>query len=162
MGPTTSPDKTKGFTILEVIVVLAVIGIVTIVIIAGFNRSPNTLAVSVDTLKAHLRYAQSRAMNTISGWGVKGSDDGKTYWIFKDGDPVNEKVRVPGEDGDVVDLEAINISVQSFVVSFDNRGIPSSDTSGTSPLNADLSIVVSNNHGESLTVSITKNTGFIP
>ncbi len=154
-------DKAKGFTILEVIVVIAIIGIVTAVVIAGFNQSSNTLAVSVDILKAHIRYAQSRAMNSVAGWGVKGADDGKSYWLFKNGDPSNHIIRAPGEDENSIDLDKKDLSLSSFVVSFDNRGIPCSDTFGSSPLTSNLSITITSNNGGSFVVIITKNTGFI-
>ena len=72
----------KGFTLIEAIAVLIILGIVSAAVISrGMATADVDLQVEVDTLKSHLRYAQYLAMNendtatnpigTPVKWGIR-------------------------------------------------------------------------------------------
>ena len=61
----------SGFTMIEIIAVLLIIGILSAVAITRFyGTSAADLASQLEVVKSHLRYAQTRAMNTNSCWGI--------------------------------------------------------------------------------------------
>ncbi len=65
-----------GFTIIEIITVLIVVGILTSVAAASFSSMDDEkLATEVEILKSHLRYAQSRAMMDTASRGIAFSEN---------------------------------------------------------------------------------------
>ena len=71
-----------------------------------FSGDALSQSAEMELVKNHLRYAQSRAMNTESDWGIKFGSSTR-YWLFKD--PYdNTVIRLPGvESADgVMELSA--------------------------------------------------------
>jgi MSHA pilin protein MshC len=141
----------KGFTLIEIISVLILIGIISVVVIARMSDTRDyDLATGVEVIKSHLRYAQSRAMISSSRWGINFTS-GTTYYLFNNDDP-GTPVRMLGEDNETVNLVAkqseLTITSSPQTVIFDAYGSPGETT-----------ITVTTN-GENIIV--TKNTGFIP
>lgn len=164
----------RGFTLIEIIVVLMIIGIVGAVLVSRIPSNKNELIVWTDVIKSHLRYAQSRAMSSNLIWGIQ--CDGSSYWLYK----VNEdnsitKVILPVSypEEDTVSADTINLSdlitdmtMETFILSFDSWGTPHKDLRA-----ADGQELVSGNPESEITVSsggndshitITPKTGFIP
>ncbi len=147
----------SGFTILEVIVVLILIGIVSVVIITRtINIQDIELEAQSDKVQTHIRYAQTMAMkrsDTI--WGIK--CDGTDYWLFKTNDPDTEsnQIRFLGEESDKVPMP----SMGAFTLYFDKYGIPYTaytDESTNTPVSTPLSIQIDTEN-----FNITPETGFI-
>ena len=151
-----------GFTTLEVLVVLIIIGIISVIIIGRSDIGQTDLLAQTEVIKSHIRYAQSRAMNSDRRWGIRCADSGQSYWLFVDGDPVNNRRKLPGEESDTVDLTQYKLTLTTTTFSFDNRGRPCSDNNGTIIRATDLSLTLSNDGGATTTIIITRNTGFIP
>jgi len=148
--------KNHGFTIVEVIVVLLVIGILTAVAVAKvFSTDPYTLKSQTEVIKTHLRYAQARAMNTNRVWGID-FPSSTTYSLFRNGD-TNDTVALPGADSNPATLPS-GVTVSTGTVSFDNWGSPYANATATPP-STDITITVTCNGTES--ILITKNTGYI-
>ena len=146
-----------GFTIIEVIVVLILIGIVSVLIISRTtNIQDIELEAQTDKVQTHIRYAQTMAMkrsNTI--WGIK--CDGIDYWLFKTNDPDNEanQVQFLGENSAKVPMP----NMGAFTLFFDKFGIPYTsytDENTNDPVSTPLSIQI-----DSENFSITPETGFI-
>jgi len=152
--------KSKGFTMIEIIAVLLVLGIVAAVVAArGFSTDPYSLKGTAESIKTHIRLAQTRAMSTNAVWGIH-FDSAKSYYMFKNGAVAN-RVVLPGQDADSVTFAANGPSVTSgVIVSFDHFGRPYTDAGATAMQGADRTITVS--YGGSENITITKNTGFIP
>ncbi len=154
----------SGFTLLEIILVLLIVAIVSSIVISRVVSGPDTDLISrIELIKSHLRYAQSRAMNTNVVWGIRSNNS--IYWLFRDGNE-NNKVILPGEETDTLDLTAMGISMENFRLSFDSWGVPYKDASASSDkkLKAgdnEAQIKVSSG-GEDKFIDVTPNTGFIP
>ena len=145
----------RGFTILEVIVVLILISVISVVIISRtVNIQQVDLGAQTDKVQTHIRYAHTMAMkrsDTI--WGIK--CDGTDYWLFKKDETETIIVRFLGEDSDKVPMS----SMGAFTLFFDKFGIPYdyyTDESTNNKILAPLSIQI-----DSQTFNITPETGFI-
>lgn len=142
----------KGFTLIEVIAVLIVLGIVSAVVISRVSGIDEAkLQAEIDTLKGHLRYAQSLAMNEIPPvkWGVQINAATFTLVRNETGDDVtfDSPYNLPNESSATHTFEN-GISASAATVLFDEWGSPGA-----------TSITVTMG-GKSIT--ITANTGFIP
>ena len=141
----------RGFTLIEVVAVLIIIGIVAAV---ALTRATSTrdydLISQVEAVKAHLRLAQSVAMGLNTSHGIY-FDSQTTYYLY---DATNSaKKLLPGQNELTVDMEEKKsdlkiTSVSKNPVVFDGYGSPGADT-----------ITITTNGGA---IIITKNTGYIP
>lgn len=150
-----------GFTLLEAIVVIIIVGIVGAAVAARMVISNPELAAQTEVAKTHIRYAQIQAMNSDMVWGIH--CEGTSYWLFKDGNKAN-KVLLPGEDSDTVALSVNGLTVSGFTdLSFNTWGKPHTDEGAleANKLSAVLNITISS--GEEIEqITVTPNTGFIP
>ena len=154
----------SGFTLVEIIIIFVLIGILTLWIFSTYSKSTDstTLALQADVLIAHMRYAQARAMNSSTTWGIRyDSSPGQgNYWLYRDS--TENRVVLPGESTQRIELDDLNISVSegSFTLAFDGWGKPT--CSGcTSAGNRTYSLTLSKPDSDSGTLTIVQNTGFI-
>ncbi|MFH1005943.1 MAG: type II secretion system protein [Candidatus Latescibacterota bacterium] len=149
----------RGFTMIEVISVILVIAILTVVFIsATTSTAVYTLKSQTDVIKTHLRYAQTRAMNSSVLWGINFA--GGSYTLITNG-AIPSPVMLPGEDSNVVTLPS-GVATTTGIVTFNDWGKPYTDAAGTTPQNGDRDITVSLSGATSEKITITRNTGFIP
>lgn len=162
MGNCDEKNRISGFTPLEVLVVLVIVGIISIIIIGRSDIGHTDLLAQTEVIKSHIRYAQSRAMNSDRIWGIHSDASGRLYWLFVEGDPANKKL--PGEESDTVDLTKYKLTLAptETLLAFDSRGRPCSDTHGTILRNSDLTLTLTADGGATTTISVTRNTGFVP
>src|SRR3972149_3024925 len=118
----------NGFTMIEVIAVMVILAILGVV---GYTTMSSTstfdLQSRVDVLKGHLRYAQTRAMNSNQIWGINFPSN-TAYALFRNGDTAN-RVLILGQDADIVSLPS-GFSVTTGIVAFDDWGKPYTDALG--------------------------------
>lgn len=149
-----------GFTFFEIVVVVVFIAILAVVAIVRHKHVDPTLMSQTQVLKAHMRYAQMRALSTDSHWGIKYQVNGdqRSYWLFKQ-PQTNNRIVLPGESDDSVRLDRMDVVISqgSFEVEFDGWGRPLSTLSGSGTLNLELT-----KSGDSEQIIVTQNTGFIP
>jgi len=76
-------SNTKGFTLIETIATLAIIGILTVVALEKSSISNSDLVAIEAGLKTHIRFAQAKAMqsNTVV-WGIRINANSNRYWLF--------------------------------------------------------------------------------
>lgn len=147
-----SKHNHQGFTMIEVIAVLVIMGILAVVAAVKMsNTSDYDLASQVEVVKNHLRYAQIRAMNTDSIWGINFTS-ATTYYLFQ-GTGSTTPVIIPGEENATVNLvsKKTKLTVTPPAggrITFDQYGSPGAAT-----------ITINTNGG---TITLTQNTGFIP
>jgi prepilin-type N-terminal cleavage/methylation domain-containing protein len=138
--------RNTGFTLIEALAVLTIIGLIGALAV---SRAPSTdtyrLATEVQTLKGHLRYAQSRSMSDRVPWGITYGSG--SYTLQKAGAPATN---LPSE-GSATHVFQGGVSITSAPgsVAFDQWGSPGS-----------VNLFITLNGSE--TVTITRNTGFIP
>ena len=159
----------RGFTLIEILAILIILGIVSAAIISRVIGTSETSRVAQESvIKNHIRYAQSMAMKQGAIRGIKCG--GADYWLFRTNDPdtaVNQVV-LPDEDNAKVTLANKNVTMTSFTVFFDANGRPYTayvDAANNTPVSAVnlLSITVGSlPAGSSGTFSIAPETGFIP
>lgn len=156
----------KGFTIIELIATLVLIGILTVVAVSRFINFGAEVVTGEETLKMHIRYAQTKAMNSDDDtvWGIR--CDGSDYWLFKGTNPDNNIVLLPEDEkylnGNKINLSKKKISVTNFTILFDNRGIPYSEYPGTQWAGTAISVTPASGSGTTATINITPFTGYIP
>ena len=163
----------RGFTMIEVVVVLIVLSIVATVIISkSFTADTNELMVETDGLTSSLQYAQSQSMNDgadtpVIKWGINISDDA-SYWLYKNNADATSMIPVKGSGSDAVTVACPinchqlqgNVKISSGInkINFDKWGRPL-DGSGNLRTE-DTMITLAKGTGTSK-FKVSKNTGFI-
>ena len=150
----------EGFTLLEVILILILISIFAAVAVIRQPSTDLTLQAQNEVLKAHIRYAQNRAMNTNEIWGLDFDTENAVYRLFKQAPGTANWRLLPGEADMAVDLsiKGIVIGLDASTLSFDTWGRPYSDN--TLITSGPFLISLSKN-GQTQSLSLTRNTGFI-
>ena len=161
----------NGFTLLEIIAMLVIVGILTAVAVSRINNFDAEVIAGADALKMHLRYAQTMAMNSNPNtgdetvWGIK--CDGTSYWLFNGINPDVNIVFLPDDEkyinGDrKINLTQKKIIVTSFIVHFDNRGIPYYSYPDTQWGGMSITVAPISGSGTTVDINITPFTGYIP
>lgn len=152
MKPT--PTFERGFTLLEVIATLIIIAIMAAVIVPRVGTTTDTygLRAEADTLKAHLRYAQFRAMSDDVPWRM-GVAAGSYTLRRSDGDGHWVDSNLPDGAGTPTHAFADGVAKTGAaqVVTFDQWG---------SPGGANITITLQAGDLQD-DIVVTQNTGFI-
>ncbi len=174
--PTAFDSKPiHGFSLVEVIAVLAILVIISTIIISRSGSFKTDLPAQTEILKTHLRYAQNLGMSGNSPADIYGIKcDANFYWMFKGIDPdanlvflLDDRRYDTNSDGKL-DLSEKNIDITTaFTIFFDDHGIPYTaytDENTNTPLASDFSIIVRPDGlaGPTETITVTQHTGFIP
>ncbi len=152
----------SGFTIIEIITVLIVMGIITAFAVGRVADNKPELIAQKEVLKVHLRYAQSRAMNSNDSYGIESDATGDTYWLFRN--VGTNIVKFPGEQADTIDLAALGLSMDAnIIVCFNSKGVPYEvyDTDYAINLQAGDRTLTLSSGTDNESITITQNTGFI-
>jgi prepilin-type N-terminal cleavage/methylation domain-containing protein len=172
--------KESGLTFLEIIAVLAIMGILAAIAVSRSINYDAEVYAGADALKSHLRYAQTLAMNRnpnagITIWGISGTAN--SYWLFQGINPANPAsfIRLPENDTFINADRTINLIAKkikltaNFTIYFDNRGIPytayvDATIGNNTPLPIPMIINVQplNAAAPNIAVTITPLTGYIP
>lgn len=138
----------SGFTIIEVITVLIMVGIIGAVVLSRFTSTATYSVVSeAEILKNHLRFAQLKAMQDLNSWGINVTSD--RYTLQYNG--ANSTTNLPGESGPTHTFQRVSAATAQ-TVTFDIWGSP-----GT----ANKTITLTSG-SDTASITVTKNTGFIP
>lgn len=140
--------KESGFTLLEIIAVLVLLGILTAVAVPRFLDLETDGRAAASALKARLRYAQARSMASDTAWGVGFS--GTSYVLFSDArNQAGSQKIFPGEEKETILLpKGLGVPNDKFIA-FDDLGRPVAGSE------ARVSV-------GSVTITITPVTGYIP
>lgn len=149
--------KSNGYTIIEMIIVMVLVGILALSINVVINRGGGAAMAEAEVLKANLRFTQSRAMSDLPGniWSLNVT--ASAYTIQRNGGVPSPTVALPGSNSGTYSLpNGQTITSGIGLIRFNFRGQPV-DASG-SPLAANVTITV---NGASPAI-VTRETGFVP
>ena len=155
----------RGFTLIEVIAVLIILAIIGAVVISRVAATNNAnLQSEVNSLKGHLRYAQSLAMNNIyttnttsanyatrTKWGINVGSSSYTLVKYVADANANSTSPLPNESSATHTFAngiTASVSTGNNPILFDSWGSP-----GTSSTTVSIG---------SQSITITAETGFIP
>ena len=149
----------KGFTLIEVIVVLVLLGVLAVVAlnkIYDFSKVPS----EVEILKSNLRYVQFKAMNddvNNNSWGLTVSGDSSTLICSPS---CTNVPNLPNENSSThTPASGVTISYGFTSIRYNSWGSPSINN-GTAQASGPIMISVT--YGASTqSFTITPNTGFI-
>ncbi|MBU2453330.1 MAG: hypothetical protein KJ668_08455, partial [Proteobacteria bacterium] len=177
--------------------VFIILGILTAVVVSRLGLNVTDLPAIEASLKTHLRYAQSKAMQTLNPvWGIRIDTTTDSYWLFQCNMALScawtaNQIRPPGTDQNLyanpftgvftnrqnVRIGPINIgnaSPTSLTLVFDQMGVPYWQTGNqaitfSDPVSAtpglqvatDISIRLTDNSGNTRTVTLASETGFV-
>jgi prepilin-type N-terminal cleavage/methylation domain-containing protein len=148
----------KGFTLIEIIAVLIILGIMAAVAVSRMGSNDSDLIPQADIIKSHLRFAQLKALSddTSASWGIAFPGIlGSNSYTLKNGTS-NAAINLPGEDGISHTFptgSGITVLSSPLTVNFDSWGSPVGGGAAT----------VSLYQGGVLktTINIDANTGYI-
>lgn len=162
--------KYDGFTMLEILAVMVLIGIFVVLALIQHSTSDASLKAQAQVLKSHLRYAQMRSINSDTRWGIyyKDSTDPEECYYLLFRNSTSNVEQLPGETDDRVRLGKMGITIlsavtpaepesRSFRVAFDDWGRPSSGELGA----GSYTITLTKSGHDDAQFVITQNTGFI-
>lgn len=160
-APITHREVRHGFTMLELVVVIIILGIVSAIVatqVGGLDTSAQTQAA---VLRSHLQYAQARALGSGQSWGIK--CQGGDCWLFEGTSPddASSERPLPGEEGSRLDMTARGVNVTAFTAIFNQFGMPY--TSAALPYFSNQPIVVQSRADLASTVTLTlhQETGYV-
>lgn len=137
----------KGFTFLEIITVIIIIGIIGAIAVARVTSTADYGRIGeLDKVKGHLRYAQGRAIRTDSTWGIRFAS-ATTYFLFQNA--VANPIIIPGEGQNQITLSKLSVTSAPQTITF--------STKFGSPGASDITVATSGGN-----ITVTANTGFIP
>jgi prepilin-type N-terminal cleavage/methylation domain-containing protein len=143
--------ENRGFTLIEIISVLLILGVISYFVATRlFIDDVPTSRAGMELVKSHLRYAQSRTMNTEMDWGIT-FENASVYFLFR-GDNPSVPVRLPGDESSnsKMTLSSVTVTSAPQTVRFLNADFGSPGST---------SIIITTTAGN---ITVTKNTGFIP
>jgi MSHA pilin protein MshC len=165
----------KGFTLIEVVAILVILGIVAAVVVSRGVPTQHNLIAATDTLTSHLRLAQARAMSTSidsvdpSVWGVRFISTTQYHLFYCNTastcDPANaaNQTAFPSADSIIMDLapKRVQVTNGAVILAFNRFGTPYTDASLTTILVSQLTLTLKDNNGNTRTINITPQTGMI-
>jgi type II secretory pathway pseudopilin PulG len=168
-------QKHAGFTLIELVAMLLVMGIIAVVVVSRWTLSDTEQIGQIAVIKSHLRHAQSKAMSSSSNWYIHFETSPAQYTLYQDkeeGDVLKYFPGVPEPDPDPDPNEPTPIALESGIsrtaaliaepyVIFDYLGRPYLNDTGT--LGTQLAvakIIISSSTGKN--IEIKPETGFIP
>lgn len=157
----TMKTRQKGFMLIEIIAVLVMMSILSIAFTGIYLNSDAELVAGIDTLKSHLRYAQSRAMSTDTQWYVAfdtASPPGSYTLYQRDAGGTVSTKTFPAETDTAVPLTTGITIADGTVRLFNALGQPFTDAAGTTALTTATKTLLSTSVGD---VVIQPETGFI-
>lgn len=157
-GKAPGGSRCEGFTLIEVITVLLIIGIMSAVVLSRGNTLNSDLNARAGEVRSQLRYLQLMAMKNGATY-LALTCDGTNYWAYNSAD-ASKHLPLPGESAATVSLADKKMQMSSFTISFDAFGIPYSGSPQVKlTSNAAITITVG---GQNATLTVTPETGFVP
>ena len=170
--PSNKARPSSGFTFIEVVAALIILGILAAVAFSRFTAINASAMGEAEIFKACLRYAQQRAMGDISTWGVS-IDNANQYSLFTNNPSQKNNPILPGVGGTSRALPSgVTVAATNSTLTFDYRGRlvtgagPGAAAgteylkNGTYPAMAGSDATVTFTGESDVTVTVSRQTGF--
>lgn len=145
--------RARRFALVECVVVLLLLGILAAVVVSrAGGQAAAILPTEAALLRAHLRYAQARAMADTAPWGLLLAAD--HYTLIRDGAAAGQ---FPGEADSTHVLPQVTLAADAGSLTFNSWGEP---LGAGVLLGSNFAITLSGG-GSAKSILVTRNTGFI-
>ena len=152
----------RGFTLIEVLSVLVLLGVLAAVAFSRFAAGDTDHLLQKDLLIQHLRHAQLKAMADDTPWYVQfdATGPGYSYQLFRQGEAGPRTF--PGEESDTVTLAAgVSLAMAApALVAYDAWGRPATDA-GAGTLQGVSRTITLSQGAATTTLTVTRNTGYL-
>lgn len=154
----TMASTDRGFSLVELVVILVLVGIVSALVIPRFESAPITVGAQADQLATDIRYAQALAMTRGARYCLYlGTLTNGTSYAIRTGANCATTVTHPATGSSTVDFSDLSYTatnLSTVYIEFDTMGRPTT----ISPVTSSAQIVL-NGNGESRTVAVSGVTG---
>lgn len=133
-----SVRSNSGFTLVEVIAVLVLIGIISAVVVPRLPKVGESEFAERLLLKSNLRYARQRSMDTTNKWTV--SFSGNSYKLSNDGTWSSAFPSIDPDDNPSTHDAAVSFSGASEVEFTSPDGTPAGGTQTISFANSSVTV----------------------
>jgi len=169
MSELRSPDSVAGFTLTELVMVLAVVAIISAIAVSRMSNDPLLVATQAEQLATDIRYVQSLAMTQAATAPAQARYrinfvSTSTYTLtMADGTavphPVTGSAAATGlSSGVTMTLPPTNLG--NSLLGFDGRGIPYTDAPVSVLLGATATITLTKN-AVTRSVTVAPETGLV-
>jgi prepilin-type N-terminal cleavage/methylation domain-containing protein len=160
----------KGFTLIEVIAVLIILGIIGVVAASRVGSNSNDVIPQRDILKSHIRYAQLKALGDDKNtWSIT-FNNANSYTLNCTPGTASTcppTTNLPSEDGSGHDFSKYGISVAvadanpASKIIFDHWGSLINEAATPAPLAAEFIKITLDQSGDKKAFRVYTNTGHI-
>ncbi len=153
------PNKTKidnrGFTLIEVIAVLIILGIMAAVAINRVGSNQSNLITQADIVKTHLRFAQLKALqDDVNEWSITFAANSYTLSCTGTTCP-SSPIYLPSESSSTHTFPVgITVASNPSTINYDLWGSPV-------PAGSGATVTLSQTGSTPIVITVSANTGFI-
>lgn len=153
------PSSERGFTLRELLVVMAIVGVISAIALSRTGNDPVLLSTQVEQLAGDIRYVQALAMTQGQRYRINLTATGYTLTLANVAGtlvphPVTGSIAQTNWNSGVT----VTAPAMPSLMAFDGRGIPYTDNIATVALAAAFTITLSKG-GTNQSVTITPQTG---
>lgn len=162
MNPWTK--RSTAFTLIELIVVVAIISILATIAVTRWPGSRINLNAQAQQLASDIRYTQTLSMSRAQDFQLNFLSSSSYSITANDGTPVNNIITgqtttvLLATPATTITLPPTNLP--NNLISFDSSGIPYTDSATTTALNS-AAVITLTSGGQTTTITIQPQTGRI-